>query len=93
MEADACEARKGDPMCVGDLDRCGVEIGRGCKYTGVIAAPNAQTVEQEVGGSSPPNCTTTVELPRTLSILLISQVDLRLQKYKRRYKWLCGWLP
>ncbi len=29
METDACEAGKGDPMCVGDLDSYGVEIGRG----------------------------------------------------------------
>jgi hypothetical protein len=29
METDACKAGKGDPMCVGDLDSCGVEIGRG----------------------------------------------------------------
>jgi hypothetical protein len=28
-ETDACEAGKGDPMCVGDLDSYGVEIGRG----------------------------------------------------------------
>ena len=27
METDACEAGKGDPMCVGDLDSYGVEIG------------------------------------------------------------------
>ena len=29
METDAGEAGKGDPMCVGDLDSNGVEIGRG----------------------------------------------------------------
>jgi len=33
------------------------------------------SVEQEVGGSSPPNCTIAAELLRTLSILLTSQTD------------------
>lgn len=49
-------------------------------------------MEQEVGGSSPPNCTTTVELPRTLSILLIDLTYLRRRKYNGAYKWQSGWL-
>ena len=49
------------------------------------------SVEQEVGGSSPPNCTTTVELPRISSNLLMDLTYLRRQKYKGAYKWHCGW--
>jgi hypothetical protein len=30
-------------------------------------------------------------LPRISNNLLISLTDLRLAKYKRRYKWRCGW--
>ena len=57
METDAGEAGKGDPMCVGDLDSYGVEIGRGCKYneviaTIVIAAPNVQTTNLGVRSSN-----------------------------------------
>jgi hypothetical protein len=40
------------------------------------------SVEQEVGGSSPPNCTITVELPRNPGILLISLTYLRLENTK-----------
>lgn len=58
METDACEAGKGDPMCVGDLDSYGVEIGRGCKYDETIAAiaigaPNVQTTNLEGRDSNP----------------------------------------
>lgn len=34
METDASEAGKGDPMCVGDLDSYGVEIGRDVNIMG-----------------------------------------------------------
>ena len=49
------------------------------------------TVEQEVGGSSPPNCTTAIEMPHISSMLLIDLTYLPRLKYKRRYKWHCGW--
>lgn len=39
-------------------------------------------MDPEVGGSIPPNCTTTVELPRILSILLIRLTYSRRQNYK-----------
>ena len=55
METDAGDGGKGDLMCVRDLDSYGVEIGRGCKYDGmiatiVIATPNVQTTN--LGGGS-----------------------------------------
>jgi hypothetical protein len=52
---------------------------------------NCLSVEQEVGGSSPPNCTTTNELPRISSNLLIDLTYLRHVKYKGAYKWHYEW--
>jgi hypothetical protein len=53
--------------------------------------PDLRPVEQEVGGSSPPNCTSTVELSSISGILLIDLMYLRRLKYKRRHKWHCEW--
>jgi hypothetical protein len=65
METDAGDVGKGNPMCVRDLDGYGAEIGRSMQIEledrdnrdRGSESRDLKSVEQEVGGSSPPNCT------------------------------------